>query len=98
MYNENPQNSVAKKSLCFLEIALVEAVDVFFNMILNMIGFRCTAEAVEIFVKDLHMDCDKTLSGNHKIKFFLVLIKMLIAVSNGMPGYRWLDKDLAPLS
>lgn len=51
-----------------------------------MIGFRCTAEAVERFAKDLRTDCDKTVSGNHKIKFFTVLIKMLIAVRNEMPG------------
>lgn len=56
------------------------------------------SDTIEIFCKGLHMDYDKTLSGNHKIKFFLLLTKMLLAVSNGMPKLKGLDKDLTSLA
>lgn len=36
--------------------------------------------------KELHVDYDETLSGNHKIKFFFILIKMLLAASSRRPG------------
>ena len=32
------------------------------------------------------MDYDKTLPGNEKIQFFLILVKMRLAVSDDMPS------------